>query len=121
MTKLVKIGIGIIIFFLVVGFAINMMPFFTVTYGSVAIVTRFGKIVRVASPGLNFKIPFIEGVENFSVQKIIYETSEHTDQSQADYKDEPVDSSTQDGQQVSIRYTIRFRMPSDKIKSIAEQ
>jgi regulator of protease activity HflC (stomatin/prohibitin superfamily) len=36
--------------------------FFTVNTAQVAVVTRFGRFVRVASPGLNWKWPFIETV-----------------------------------------------------------
>lgn len=35
---------------------------FTVGQGTVAIVTRFGRLVRVAAPGLNFRIPLFEQV-----------------------------------------------------------
>jgi regulator of protease activity HflC (stomatin/prohibitin superfamily) len=36
--------------------------FFTVNTAEVAIITRFGKFLRVAQPGLNWKWPFIDGV-----------------------------------------------------------
>jgi regulator of protease activity HflC (stomatin/prohibitin superfamily) len=36
--------------------------FFTVKTAQVAVVTRFGKFVRVADPGLNWKTPFLEAV-----------------------------------------------------------
>jgi regulator of protease activity HflC (stomatin/prohibitin superfamily) len=36
--------------------------FFTVNTAQVAIITRFGKFLRVADPGLNWKWPFIDGV-----------------------------------------------------------
>jgi regulator of protease activity HflC (stomatin/prohibitin superfamily) len=36
--------------------------FFTVNTAQVAIVTRFGKFLRVAQPGLNWKTPFLETV-----------------------------------------------------------
>src|SRR5258708_26599383 len=36
--------------------------FFTVDTAEVAVVTRFGKFVRVADPGLNWKAPFIESI-----------------------------------------------------------
>lgn len=98
----------------------RVLPVFTVNYGEMAVVTQFGKIVRLAGPGLNYKLPFVENAEFFRTQKLIYETSEEAISSKADYKDQPVDSSTEDGQQVSIRYTVRFRLVPDKIKSIAE-
>src|ERR1700676_4330081 len=36
--------------------------FFTVNTAQVAVITRFGKFLRVAEPGLNWKWPFIDGV-----------------------------------------------------------
>jgi regulator of protease activity HflC (stomatin/prohibitin superfamily) len=37
--------------------------FFTVRTAEVAVIVRFGRFVRVAQPGLNWKIPYIEGVQ----------------------------------------------------------
>jgi regulator of protease activity HflC (stomatin/prohibitin superfamily) len=36
--------------------------FFTVSTAQVAVVTRFGKFLRVAEPGLNWKMPYIDSV-----------------------------------------------------------
>ena len=36
--------------------------FFTVDTAQAAVVTRFGKFLRVAQPGLNWKVPFIDSV-----------------------------------------------------------
>jgi regulator of protease activity HflC (stomatin/prohibitin superfamily) len=36
--------------------------FFTVSTAEVAVVTRFGKFLRVAEPGLNWKVPYIDSV-----------------------------------------------------------
>ncbi len=45
------------------------LSFVTVQQGTVAVVTVFGKYRRVLSPGLNFKIPFIESIyKRVSVQ-----------------------------------------------------
>ena len=49
--------LGIILLFLILG------SFFTVNTAEVAIITRFGKFLRVAEPGLNWKKPFLEAVE----------------------------------------------------------
>jgi regulator of protease activity HflC (stomatin/prohibitin superfamily) len=63
-------GIGPIA--LLVGFII-LLPniFFTVGHQSAAIVERFGKFVRVAYPGLNFKIPFLEKVQGHVSMRIL--------------------------------------------------
>ena len=36
--------------------------FFTVRTAEVAIITRFGKFLRVADPGLNWKVPYFDSV-----------------------------------------------------------
>ena len=115
-----KVVVVVVIILALLVFLPRVLPVFTVNYGEVAVVTQFGKIVRIASSGLNFKLPFVENAEFFRTQKLIYETSEEAVSSKADYKDQPVDSSTEDGQQVSIRYTVRFRLMPEKIQSIAE-
>jgi len=110
-----------IILVLVILIFISQLSFiYTVKYGQASIVSRFGKIERVSSPGLHFKFPIIEKVDYYTTQKIIYETSENPNESGADYREYPVDSSTKDGQQISIRYTIRFRLSPKRIKWIAK-
>lgn len=98
----------------------SIAPFYTVGYGQGAVVSRFGKLDRTSEPGLHFKIPFVEVVDTYSTQKMIYETSESNEQSNADYKDVPVDTSTEDGQQLSIRYTIRFQIDPKKLTWVAQ-
>jgi regulator of protease activity HflC (stomatin/prohibitin superfamily) len=116
----------------------SVMPFYSIEYGTVGVVSRFGKLERLASPGLNFKLPFIEKVNFFSTQKIIYETNEQPETSPfynrandnigssyeqknvSDSADFPVDTTTKDGQQVSIRFTLRYRLDPEKILWIAE-
>jgi regulator of protease activity HflC (stomatin/prohibitin superfamily) len=48
--------LGVLVLFLVLG------SFFTVQTAQVAIITRFGRFLRVANPGLNWKWPFIDSV-----------------------------------------------------------
>lgn len=50
------IVLGVAIFVAVV------TSFFTVATAQVAVITRFGKFLRVAQPGLNWKVPFIDRV-----------------------------------------------------------
>lgn len=139
--KKILIGIvALILFFsVVIPVFSGLNPLFTVDYGTIGVVSRFGKIERLANPGLNFKFPFIEKVDFYSTQKIIYETSDQTESSPyyntkatnstrssmeqkyvSDAADYPVDTSTMDGQQVSIRYTLRYRLDPEKILWIAE-
>src|ERR1700683_5659254 len=39
-----------------------LASFFTVNTAEVAVITRFGKFLRVAEPGLNWKRPFVDSV-----------------------------------------------------------
>ena len=48
------------VFLLILIVVIGLSSAFTVKQGSVAIVSRFGKVVGVKEPGLNFKVPFID-------------------------------------------------------------
>jgi regulator of protease activity HflC (stomatin/prohibitin superfamily) len=61
---MVLFGSGVVLFwFLVFIFLIAcLLSFFTVSTAQVAIVTRFGKFLRVAQDGLNWKWPFIDRV-----------------------------------------------------------
>lgn len=60
---------GLIIFLLVLGLLTLFLSFVTVQQGTVAVVTVFGKYRRILTPGLNFKIPFIEKVyKKISIQ-----------------------------------------------------
>jgi regulator of protease activity HflC (stomatin/prohibitin superfamily) len=109
---------GVVVALLIfVGIAISD-SFTQVEAGSVAVVKQFGQVVDVFSPGLNFKLPFIQRTVPYRTQEILYETSEDPSSSQADYRDIEVDTATSDGQQISARYTIRFRIDPQKVTDI---
>ncbi len=61
---MVLFGSGVVLFWFLVFIVLIacLMSFFTVSTAQVAIVTRFGKFLRVAEPGLNWKWPFIDRV-----------------------------------------------------------
>ena len=91
-----------------------------IQYGTVGVVTRFGAVTgRVMQPGLNWKIPLIEGVVRYRTQEIIYQTASEEGESQADYVDIPTDTTTADGQQIILKYSIRFRIDPEKVGWIA--
>jgi regulator of protease activity HflC (stomatin/prohibitin superfamily) len=99
-------------------FLINA-TFVQIQYGTVGVVTRFGRVMSVMEPGLNIKIPVIDNVVRYRTQKVIYETAEVGAVSNADYQDYPVDTTTSDGQQISLRYTVRFSIDPEKVISVA--
>ena len=141
-AKFKKLGKILLILFFVLIFAKPIIstvnPFFSVEFGTVGVLSRFGKVVSLASPGLNTKIPFIDKVYFYNTQKVVYETSETPTQSpfynklngnirssyeqkqMSDTTDVPVDTTTKDGQQVSIRYSLRYSLDPQKILWIAQ-
>ena len=59
----------LLIFFLMIGLIIVLGSLRTVSQGTVAVITTFGKYRRVMSPGLNLKLPIIETIhKRISVQ-----------------------------------------------------
>jgi regulator of protease activity HflC (stomatin/prohibitin superfamily) len=59
----------LLIFFLIIGLIIVLGSLRTVSQGTVAVITTFGKYRRVMSPGLNLKLPIIETIhKRISVQ-----------------------------------------------------
>jgi regulator of protease activity HflC (stomatin/prohibitin superfamily) len=46
----------------IIGLTLILGSFFTVNTAQVAVITRFGKFLRVAEAGLNWKTPYIDSV-----------------------------------------------------------
>lgn len=42
-----------------------LKSFYTVPQGNIAVITRFGKLIKVSEPGLNFKTPYIDVLSSF--------------------------------------------------------
>lgn len=86
-------------------FIFSAAPFFTVEQGEAGVVLRFGKVVKVAPPGLNFKLPVMDRVTRMSTrtEKRIYDK---------------VLSYSRDVQEASIRVSVNYRVPFDKIDEI---
>lgn len=101
--------------FILVLIVIAVVNSYTVVQaGSVAVVKRLGQVVTVFEPGLHWKMPFLDATVVYRTQEIVYETSDNPAASNADYSDYQVDTATSDGQQITARYTVRFRIkPQD--------
>src|SRR5579883_254539 len=77
-------------------------PVFTVNQQSAAIIQRFGKFVRVANPGLNFKLPFIETVAgriNLRLQQL----------------DVKVETKTEDNVFVHVVVAVQYHVLPEKV------
>lgn len=110
------IGAGVLLLL----FLAARSAFIVIEHGTVGVLTRFGRVTgQVLAPGLNFKIPFIDAAVIYNTQKIIYETSDTPTDSMADYTDFPVDTTTQDGQQITVRYSVRFSVNPEKVTWVA--
>ena len=57
---------------LLILFILAWSAFFQIEPEEVGIITRFGKYVRKADPGLNLKFPLIERVQKVAVEPVSY-------------------------------------------------
>ena len=53
----------------IIALTLILGSFFTVNTAQVAIITRFGKFLRVAEPGLNWKMPYFDTVSGIVRQR----------------------------------------------------
>ncbi|HEX2216678.1 MAG TPA: prohibitin family protein [Xanthobacteraceae bacterium] len=97
--------VGGIIVVLVLAIMFSASPFFTVEQGEAGVVLRFGKVVSVASPGLNFKVPVMDRVIRMSTrtEKRVYDK---------------VLSYSRDVQEAAIRLSVNYHVPFDKIDEV---
>ena len=94
MDLAITILICVAIFF---GLTIVLGSFFTVQQQTRAIVERFGRYVRTARPGLNFKVPYIETIVqrvSLRVQQLLVE----------------VETKTQDNVFVKLLVAVQYRV-----------
>jgi len=112
-------GVPVIIMVVFVALLLAFSSYVQVSYGSVGLVTRFGAVTgRIMQPGLNWKMPLVESIVGYRTQEIIYQTAEQGE-SQADYVDFPTDTTTADGQQIILKYSIHFRIDPARVSWIA--
>lgn len=98
----------------------GLLAYTPIERGRVGVIVRFGKVQPgILQPGLHWRTPFIDGVLKYRTEKITYETSYTPEESQADYTDYCVDTSSSDGQQVTICYTVRISVIPERAEWIA--
>lgn len=117
MKLIPKIIAGVCIGVVVLILLLNI--FVVVQAGNVRVVTQFGRTTGVTyGPGLHVKIPFIQNTVNYSTRQVTYETSDLPETSEANYPDYSVDTTSSDGQQIQLKYTIRFSIDGTKAEWI---
>jgi regulator of protease activity HflC (stomatin/prohibitin superfamily) len=101
------VGVCAVIFFL--------STYFQVEQYERAVVTRFGKVVEVAEPGLHFKLPFVHSVAflRTDIQNITMPVNREG-------KQESANTYTIDNQEVDIVFNLFFRIPPDKVAFVYE-
>lgn len=95
-----------------------------VEVGTVGVVKRLGRVTgAILDPGLHFLVPFTDSVIVYNTKDIVYEVgpTEKQSTSNADYLDYPVDSTTSDGQQVTLSYSIRFHIVREETVRVAQE
>jgi len=106
---------------LISGLIVAGLAYTPVRHGTVSLVTRFGGLTgTVFEPGLHWRIPFVEQVVTIPTVVQSYETSDDPMSSTADYRDYPVTAQTVDGQQITVKYTVLFRVPSGQAVNIVQ-
>ena len=114
--------IVVVVAVFIFGVIVVGLAYTPVKHGTVALVTRFGGLTgAVFGPGLHWRIPFIDQIVIIPTVVQSYETSDDPGASNADYRDYPVTAQTVDGQQITIKYTVLFRLPSRKTADIVQR
>lgn len=90
-------------FFIV--FIISMCFCYTINEGERGVLLRYGKIIRVAPPGLNFRFPLIEKVNKISVNK-------HT----MLFND--IRAYSRDQQPALVAVSVNFHIPASEVVSL---
>jgi regulator of protease activity HflC (stomatin/prohibitin superfamily) len=90
------------------GALLSASPFFTVDQGEVGVVLRLGAVQRVAEPGFNTKMPFVDSVVTISTrtEKRTYEN---------------LQSYSRDVQEASIQVSVNYRINAAKAAEVYGQ
>lgn len=99
MEALTWIIFGVLAFFLITA---SLGSFFTVETANVAIITRFGRFLRVAEAGLNWKIPYVDRVAGFKSLRVNQITL-------------TVETKTKDNVFVTIPISVQNRIRPEKV------
>jgi prohibitin 2 len=100
----IKIVLGGILGVLVL--ILFLSTYFTVAQYERGVVTRFGRVVEIADPGLHFKTPFVNSVTFYRTD--ILTIAPH----------DAVNTYTIDNQEVDVIFSIFYRIPPDKISYV---
>jgi len=118
-ARLLLAGVLVVVALIVVSSSATV-----VQTGTAGVLKRLGRVTgEILDPGLHFIVPFTDGVIVYNTKDIVYEVGPTDKQanSHADYLDFPVDSTTRDGQEVVLAYSIRFHIVREETVRIANE
>src|ERR1051326_17599 len=99
-ANVIMLVVGLFVFIFIMGTIFG--GFYTVDTAESAVIRRFGKFVRIAGPGLNFKTPWFESVAgrvNLRVQQFKVE----------------VETKTQDNVFVKVMVSVQYQVIQSKV------
>lgn len=101
LSKTEKMLVGLVVS---VVFAVILLftSVFSVKTGETAIISRFGKVNRISSAGLNFKIPFVESVYKIETREYLYYFTVDNK-----YGNTSISASTRDLQTITIELSVQ--------------
>lgn len=118
------IGIGVIVLLILWGL---FSVFYTVQPEERAVVTRFGKVIHISDPGLNFKLPFgIDRVQRVATERVLkqefgFRTEDRQQDDRTRYRSEdyPQESLMLSGDlnMIDVEWVVQYRI-SDPMKYI---
>jgi len=120
-TNRLVVTVTVVVAVFIFGVIVIGLTYTPVRHGTVALITRFGGLTgETFEPGLHWRIPFIDRVVVIPTIVQSYEASDDPGASGADYRDYPVTAQTVDGQQISVKYTVLFRIPPREAAKIVQ-
>jgi regulator of protease activity HflC (stomatin/prohibitin superfamily) len=90
------------------------LSYYTVGQYERGVLTRFGKVVEVADPGLHFKVPFMNSVKMYRTDILSLTTPKEMNAGTG------VSTYTVDNQEVHVVFTVQYRLHADKVAFIYE-
>ena len=91
-----------------------LSTYYTVGQFERGVLTRFGKVVEVAEPGLHFKVPFVNSVHMYRTDILSLSTPKALNEGTG------VSTYTVDNQEVHVVFTVQYRLHADKVAFIYE-
>lgn len=108
--------LGVIV--LIIAAVAGLASFKSVGAGEACVQKQFGEVNGTMGSGAHMVNPIGRGITCYTIRTLVYETVDEEGDSKADYVDYAVDGVTRDGQQLTVTYTLRYRLPEENLQFI---